>query len=235
MATAAASLAVVMPVPVFATHSLPGVPTYWDTDNDGGPNPNITYHPANSGSLIPWNSTKTARLGEAMGAWNNGTQYNPILNTVPMGAGCSADTSCHGVYLDTGPCGGTAGDWSPGTLAVTCRKFTSKKDPLDNTTYYDIYDMDIYLWMTGTGQGGSQPVTWSFAATAPIPMTNGVFDARGIFTHETGHTIRLIDLYSASCNHGTSVYTMCGEVSEDESVYQRSLQTDDINAANAVY
>lgn len=234
MAALAGSLAVLLPVPVFATHSLPNTPTYWDVGNDSVPDPDVTFNLASSGSLLPWTSQKQSRLSEALSEWNNYTHYNPYLNVTVKGAGCADNYSCHGIYLDTGPCGAGAGQWAPGQLAVTCWRSTLRTD-IDNYKWRDIYDADIFLWTTGTGQNGSQPVIWSWSSTGTLPMPSGVYDARGVYTHELGHTVFLKDLYGAACNHGTNVYTLCGELSEDESMYIRNLSPDDINAANSVY
>ena len=209
-ALVATTLTISFAIPASATHSVPHDPeVFWDNDVDGiaeASDSIVRYQKGGGG----WTTAKTNRVTEAFATWNNNTDFNPSL----------VASSVNVIYIDGSPavaCGWQ--DWSeppPGTIAVNCVKYTIRG------SYYQITNSKIYL----------NEVQYSFSWATGTPAS-GLFDGRGIVTHETGHSVLLVDLYGAgNCPPGP---TMCGLVGKPESYNLRSLTTDDISAANSVY
>jgi hypothetical protein len=234
VASAAAALAIVLPIPVLAVSELPNTPTFWDVGNDSIPDPDVTFRLASRDpNNFPWITNHVSRATGAFDTWY-ATDYSPTINVSVTDISCAASTTCHGVFFDTGPCGTAASNWPPYVLAVTCTLYTARQD-VDGYRWDDLYDADIFLWTTGTGQNGAQPANFLWTSNFPLPPAPGNFDAQGIYTHELGHTVYLKDVSDANCNHGANVLTMCGHSTETDSVYQRTLESDDLYAVNSVY
>jgi hypothetical protein len=203
---------VVVDAPVRATHSVPSPLWWWDNDNDGirdVEEGQRSFQKVGTG----WTLAKENHAYEAAWAWRGSTTWQPTVTSATQVATIRVD----GVH----PCG----SWQPGDLAVTCRLATPKYDRFGER-YYDIYDADI-----GFNLGG---ISWNYESGQPGP---GQFDFRGVLTHELGHAVRLRDLYGSACGADpTDPHTMCGEVPPGITTYnQRSLTSDDIDAANFVY
>lgn len=189
-----------------ATHSVPAELMWWDLNNDGlrqASEGDVVYDTAGN----DWTSTKEARLSEALAEWRNSTSYDPTVGT-----------SSHYVYVDgraPSPC---ASSWPAGATAANCIAFT------DRGSYRDIGDSDIFL--------NENALLFNYSDSFS-PAAQGRFDAEGVFTHEAGHGIFLMDLYGAS-NCPTET-TMCGVTDAYDSRYYRDLTSDDIDSANFVY
>ncbi len=112
-------------------------------------------------------------------------------------------------------------------LAVNYRYQVFRTDPADNSKYYDIEDWDITFNTTGSGHPA---FTYSAAGSSDAD----VFDFQGVVTHELGHAIFLLDLYSG-CHYGSAMETMCGAIDGIQSTQLRSIQSDDISGAGIVY
>ncbi|MEA2622736.1 MAG: Matrixin [Chloroflexota bacterium] len=207
--------------PAAAHLSVPGGdPWYWDTNNDGGPDPVVHFNPAglNWGGAL--GTALKDRYSAASGTWVGGTDWNPVADRDVRAAGCFADAACHGVYFDgTDP----SSKLVPGIAAYNRISWTRKKDPGDNTWYRDISDSDItfnvfdYDWWVGAG--------------APAANTA---DFQGILTHEMGHSIYLIDL--TVCDPAPNKETMCGKLTSTQETFEaRTLTADDKASANQVY
>jgi hypothetical protein len=94
---------------------------------------------------------------------------------------------------------------------------------INRGSYFDIVDVDIFL------NASNKPFHYWDWHNLSYPK----WDAEGIFTHELGHGIELVDLYGSNCPPGP---TMCGSISWIYDSYDlRVLTSDDINAANLVY
>jgi len=116
----------------------------------------------------------------------------------------------HDAYVDRSP------SCTPfnGALAFTCTLGQSK------ATFIRVIDADIFInpsivWNTSTAQDLSR------------------HDFRGVATHEVGHTARLFDL--TSCGPAGDEYTMCGSADKAVTFRMRSLESDDVGSANAMY
>ncbi len=206
------------PSPVDASHSVPSPPWYWDLGNDGDADAAVPVDAAGSG----WTSLALDRLHGAIDEWASGTDFDPYY----VGSGSQK------VYRDgTEPCEDGTG-FEPEDFMVTCTYSTFR------TTYWDISGSDTYAQ---TDAHLPSPMVRFWYGAAHSSSETDV-DFQGTATHELGHWVLLGDLgpvlYGTSCNYGTGMYTMCGELTsnfDEESWRQRSLTSDDINAANAVY
>lgn len=202
-----------MPTHVAASHSLPSTLEWWDLDNDG-----IHAEPGEGNRPYQrvgtsWTTAKIDRVTEAASAWRTATSWNPTITTSTQVATMRVD--------GVAPCG----SFQPNDVGLTCLAWTLKQDHFGEY-YFDIYDTDIGINLVGnTFHDGS----------GPPPASK--FDLRGVITHELGHGISLDDLYGSDCGpNPTDPYTMCGSGGPGVTTYnQRSLTSDDINAANFVY
>ena len=221
-------LASVVPIStVQATHSVPQPYIwFWDLGNDGTPDGAPAVDAAGSG----WTTGAVDRLKGAIGAWANGTSFNPHY----------VDPGSFKVYRDgTGPAC-NSGVFNPGDYAGTCVYATLRHLPgaPPDEYYHDISSAATYA-QTDANLPGSVVRYWYGSGQSPY---SGDLDFQGIMTHELGHWIRLADLgpdYGLDCNYGSGIYTMCGELQDpgyhDQSYWQRTLTSDDVNAANVVY
>ena len=92
------------------------------------------------------------------------------------------------------------------------------------TEWWRNIDVDVYM---------NPNWSWDFGTTS-----NSNLSYRGVTTHEIGHGVTLRDLgpsYGINCLSGSSVETMCGEISASDTWYQYSLTNDDITSANVTY
>ncbi len=196
-----------------AGHGANIPPRWWDLDNDGlgeASDSRISFRPS-GGS---WTTAKGNRLSEALAEWRNDTDFNPFRDD----AGAS-----NVVFVDgRNPCSGTWAVDYPNSYAVNCVVYVNR-NPGTPIYYQDIGDSDIYFnmdpkwnWNYSTGGGGSSFV--------------------GVLTHELGHAVALKDLYGSACPvSGESLYTMCGTISQGDTVWLQTLTSDDINSANPIY
>jgi hypothetical protein len=191
--------------PAVATHSVPNPVWFWDLNNNAVADvaDGLAAKYQKGGNL--WDANKTNRFVEAAAQWSNGTDFNPT----------QVGTSVNVVYVD-GRLPSCLDAWGANVVAVNCRTVAV------HPNYVDIINSRLYLnenardFWTGSGAG---------------PAT--LFDMRGVFTHELGHSIRLTDLGGGDCPPGP---TMCGAVhAGSESFNLRTITADDIAGANVVY
>lgn len=205
--------------PVAASHSIPATLQWWDLNNDG-------RRQATEGDRAfqriggSWTTDKTNGTSAAAQAWRDFSSWNPTIVTTTTVASVRVD----GVH----PCG----SWSSGSVAITCFGWSLKTDAFGDP-YYDIFDVDIGIDLTPAGQ------SWNYDSGVP---TSGEYDFRGVLAHEIGHGISLDDEYgSADCRidlGAAYVITMCGSgelLLGSISQNLRSLESDDIQAANFIY
>lgn len=199
--------------PVAATHSVPSPKLwFWDLGNDGDPDGSPGVDAAGSG----WTSLALDRLNGAINQWEANTSFNPHY----------VSSGYHKAYRDgTQP---WCGYFYETDIMVTCTDYTER------STYFDIESADTFAQTDANLPSGINRF-WYGSAQSPYA---GDVDFQGVMTHELGHWIRLVDLYSSDCNYGSGMYTMCGAVTnnfEVETWRMRTLTTDDMNAANTVY
>lgn len=210
---AAALFGLAGPQPASATpNSVPSPKWFWDLGNNGTPDPSVPVSPAGSG----WSPLALSRLQGAIDEWSTSTAFQPFYTS----------SGYYHVYRDgTAPTGG----FGAYDVMVTQVWYDFR------STYYDIYRSHTYA-QTDADLPGSMNRFWYGASHSSY--TTDV-DFQGVLTHEIGHWVLLNDLYGTSCNYGTGIYTMCGELRDpgfdDDSWRQRSLTTNDIDSANAVY
>lgn len=208
VAVAVACVVLASPAQVLASHSVPGIPFFWDKDNDGIPEStdSVEYYQT-AGTL--WTTSRTDRLKAALGTWKNGTDWNPTYSC------CSTN----GVYIDGRELTDCFAVWSATAIAATC------VESIDRGSYWDIFETDISL----------NEDHWNFSWSASEPPS-GFADAQGVLTHELGHGVFLIDLSgTGNCPPGP---TMCGLITSQQLPYTmdlRSLTSDDVASANYVY
>lgn len=206
---------VVGPVPVAATHSVPSPHWFWDGDVNGVPD---QYPEAFRLGGAGWYQNAINRTIEAVSHWAVSTNWNPRFENV----------NTNYFYIDRPPpqpCGTTPGSevggWGPG-IARVCT--------------YAIYHHPVYnqIWRSNI----FIKVDLGFWAGRYQATDPNLYDFRGTVTHELGHALRLTDISSAEpiCSSTGQLFaTMCPAPSIAYTYHWRTLQTDDINAANAVY
>jgi hypothetical protein len=231
-----ASVAMLMPssvVDVYAAHSTPITPHFFDLDNDGIPEiVNDSQVKYNKGGG-EWTTSTTARANEAMIAWSSQTDFNPgFVTTLQVNdvyvdgrePATVSNNQCPSAYNTWAE----IGDGDP-TLAyaVNCyyRGSLRQGGPNPLYGYYRLQESNIFM------NTNNQVFYWGTLQTV---RPNG----RGVLTHELGHSILLEDVYpppygTESC--GSTVITMCGVVSDGLTYNLYSLTNDDITGANGVY
>jgi hypothetical protein len=105
-------------------------------------------------------------------------------------------------------------------LAITCKIKTWH--PEASPQYYRLHEVEIFF-------NNAPPPDWSWWYGGGEPPSSDQFMFQGLLVHELGHSVRLEDL---ACTPGD---TMCGGMTSDGSYFARTLQTDDILAANEIY
>jgi len=209
-------LGLTCPQPTYATaNSIPNPKWFWDLGNNGTPDADVPVSPAGAG----WSSLALSRLQDAIGEWSSNTSFQPYY----------ASSGYYHVYRDgTAPDGG----FGPCDVMVTVTWYDFRG------TYYDIHRTHTYA-QSDADLPGTMARFWY--GTSHSGLSTDV-DSQGVLTHELGHWVLLNDLgpsYGTDCNYGTGMYTMCGELRDpgfdDDSWRQRSLTTNDIDSANAVY
>jgi hypothetical protein len=201
--------------PVQGTHSIPNPRWFWDANDDWVPDDGQVLVDAEGSA---WTQAKLDRLNAAVDEWSTSTQFDPG-RTVSGG---------HDYYVDgtQAPCWGA---WDAETLQVTCGSQQARYYSQDPTVvhHYRITTRDTYTNQTF--------FTWWYGSTHT--GANNVADFQGVVTHELGHWLRLGHVPGAQCLSGTAIETMCQYVFDvdDDSWRWRSLETDDVNAANTVY
>lgn len=148
-------------------------------------------------------------MSDAIGYWSDQTDFNPVWDG-------SNGTSANRVYVDV-----DSVPWCPHSgfqVAIVCKNYTVVYDQFGEVSYYDLWEQDVFL--------NEALYVFNFTNEGP-PSGSGSYDAEGIFTHESGHLVRLVDL---SCFPGP---TMCNTVESPEDTYLlRSLWIDDCKGAN---
>ena len=152
-----------------------------------------------------WGGAFDSRFQDSANQWINSTRWDPITSSTGQP-----------VYKDDRTACGFSWTYldANGVLGVNCRSTTWNTEG----DFYKIGSTKTYL---------NPYLNWWTSITEP-PSDRA--DFQGTLTHEIGHMIFLDDLECAPS------HTMCGEPVSAYDVYQqRTLTTDDINAANAVY
>lgn len=163
---------------------------------------------------LQWNGGKESTASIAASEWAVSTSWDPTFTTSAFSV---ATIRVDGAF----PSSACGSGWEPGAVAANCVRATW------TGSFYDIFDSDIGIDLTP----GSTGATWEYANVAP---SSTEYSLRGVLTHELGHGILLDDEYSgADCD--STPLTMCGSGGPGSKTWEmRSLQSDDINAANAV-
>lgn len=176
-----------------------------------------------------WTSTAITRTQQALAAWSTSTDFNPFLSSSPQ----VQDIRIDGVAPNNSPYDhcptdqdtwAEIGDGNPKkAYAVNCGYGTYYPPGTPGAGLYGFYrltDADIFLNSTN----------WTFdwgtsASTNP--------SARGVLTHEMGHSAMLIDLPAAQC--GSPKITMCESASVADTWVLYTLENDDLSSANQMY
>lgn len=200
------------PRDALASHSIPS-PRWWWDHNDNFVVDSTDGEPGYKKSGTGWGPDAQgndfgARFNEAIAVWKNNTDFDPKVVTTGVN-----DAWVDGRYIGGGP-------WPDGVFAQM-ERFAHNRG-----TFFDLYEQNLYvntvdfLWWRQPGAPSASCSSWCFSA-------------RGLFVHELGHGVRLVDLSGANCPPGP---TMCVSVSNPVDMDKYfSLATDDINGANAVY
>ena len=195
---------------------VPPIPTYWDSNNNGIPDPAVGVD-ADGGN---WTQPKLDRLTEATDEWDGDTDWAPfrVFTSGP-----------NKVYID-----GYEDPACPrlGAIGRAC-PHTVNRETQGGVAYKDIEWATITFTPTP-----SAPFTWWFGSAHT--GAEYALDFGGVITHEMGHWVRLQDVSGTGCNYGTGMYTMCGqpqtaETADDDTWRLRGLTTHDISATNGVY
>lgn len=195
--------------------SVPSPLLFWDWNNDGVPDPSVPVVHKGGG----WTALALDRFNAAIDEWSTDTQFEPY----------GVASGSYWVYRDgTAPSGG----FDEQDVMVTFVQ------ALWRTDHYDIWMIDTYA-QTDADLPSTMERFWYGAAHS---ASSTDVDFQGVLAHEIGHWVLLVDLgpleYGSSCNYGTNMYTMCGELTsnyDDESWRMRSLTAQDIASANTVY
>ncbi len=210
-------LGIVFPQAATASaNSVPNPKWFWDLGNNGTPDANVAVSPDGAG----WTSAALGRLEDAIAEWSSKTSFQPYY----------ASSGYYHVYRDgTAP---PARGFFPDDVMVTSTWADFRG------TYWDIYRSHTYA---KTDLDLPYPMNRFWDGSSHSGLSTDV-DFQGVLTHELGHWVLLDDLgpsYGTDCNYGAGMYTMCGELRDpgfdDDSWRQRTLTTNDIDSANAVY
>lgn len=203
------------PKAALATHSIPSpYRYYWDCNDDGYADDSCTFFRPGGPQ---WSQAQLDGLNAAFYHWRYKTDFDPYTNS----------NYTHEIFLQAQvqhlgcPDFGTWAD-NPGVLAIVCRITTWHPDPPGSIpAYYRIHDDDTFF---------NPNKNWWYGGGAP---PSGTYHFQGVLTHEMGHWVRLVDL---PCYAGGTAPTMCGYVLSAADTYdQRTLESDDVQAANTVY
>ncbi len=203
---------------VYAGHSAEAPYFYWDTNLDGFPDPNQTFY-ADSDFGGNWTSTQVFRFADAATEWRGDTSYNPT-GTI---ATSSCITRC--AYLSsTSRC-----PLPTGYRAATCKQSTYY--PANYFPGAPAHHRLTRTWINFNTSG------FKFHYGTGAPPDSSYSDFQGVATHEVGHTVWLVDLGTdEGCDYSSaSLWTMCTGGSNSTTYRRRSLESDDVSAANEVY
>lgn len=199
-----------------ATGSSVGYPAaFWDANNDGqvnGSDASVATQSAGTG----WNTTRTSTAQRAVAEWRDRTHYNPTF---------SASTGPVNIYVD-GRDPYCSSPWSQlpsGIVALTCIEWTLREYPGGLDVWLDIHDATVYH--------DTNSHFWTFG-TNPYDPSDPRLSFEGVLVHELGHVAGL-DHESGSC--ASPIPTMCAGVTTQQTHFQESLETVDINSVNNRY
>lgn len=207
-------LGLMLASPVQANHSLWNPRQWWDLDQDKIPDPEdsrIGYQRV--GAL--WTVEKINDIGWVFGEWRGRSRWNPFSAT-DQGGVARATYRVDGVH----PCGKPWPQQAAGEVCVT-------KDPrfeAGQLAFYDIRDVDT---------GINLAIPWNYGNDVPA---DNQADFRSNGVHEVGHGLSLKDLVFQVDDCLTPVVSMCTALGTGMPAGTRkTLEADDISAANVVY
>lgn len=195
---------------------MPAVPEFWDANDDWVPDDGHVLIDAEGSG---WTQTKLDRLNGAAAEWTSNSRFDPGRTV----------TGSHDYYVD-GTVPACTGYWDPSWLQVTC--------PTRQARYFTQDPTEIHHWRLTSKDTYTNIADWTWWYGSTHTGQSGVPDFQGVVTHEIGHWVYLIDLPTNQCTAGTGIETMCGGPIgpiDDDTWRIRSLTSDDIAAANAVY